>query len=136
MLWVIVVLKYSSFTKLLQGGYHLLQKVTVHSGIHNSVNEFDLSSSTSTHVAPNHDATTTMFDCRHSTLFLVLFIRSSPYILYPIRSKPVDICFIKPQDMLPVGRRVWIDVLQRTVCEPSCGLASVKVYALDDAHAN
>ena len=54
---------------------------------------------------PYHDDTTALFDCRHNTVFLVLFIGSSPYTLYPIRSKPVDLCFIKPQDMLPVGRR-------------------------------
>ncbi len=42
----------------------LLQNVTVHVGIHVSFNEPQLPSTSSSHAAPDHDATTTMLDCR------------------------------------------------------------------------
>ncbi len=65
--------------QFLKGGHHhLLQNATVHVGIHVSLNEPQLpSTSSSSHVAPNHDATTTMLDCRQGTIFLVVLIRAS-----------------------------------------------------------
>ncbi len=64
------------------GGYHLLlQYVTVHVWIHVSLNEPQLPSTNSSHVAPDHDATTTMLDCRQGTIFLVLLTRASPHML-------------------------------------------------------
>ncbi len=52
-----------------KGGDHaLLQYVTVHVGIHGSLNELWLLSAGSTHAAPDHDTPTTMLDCRQDTL--------------------------------------------------------------------
>ncbi len=68
--------------QFLKGGHHLLlQNVTVHVGIHVSFNEPQLPSTSSTHAAPDHDATTTMLDCRQGTIFLVLLTRVSPHML-------------------------------------------------------
>ncbi len=68
--------------QFLKGGHHLLlQNVTVHVGIHVSLNELQLRSTSSSHAAPDHDATTTMLDCRQSTIFLVLLTRASPHVL-------------------------------------------------------
>ncbi len=51
--------------QFLKGGHHLLlQNVTVHVGVHVSLNEPQLPSTSSSHAAPDHDATTTMLDCR------------------------------------------------------------------------
>ncbi len=56
-----------------KGGDHaLLQYVTVHVGIHGSLNELLLPSASSTHAAPNHDTPTAMLDCRQDTLVFVL----------------------------------------------------------------
>ncbi len=44
----------------------LLQYVTVHIGLHGSLNEPQLPSAGSTHAAPDHDTPTTMLDCRRS----------------------------------------------------------------------
>jgi len=38
-------------------------------------------STSSTHAAPDHDATTTMLDCRQDTIFLVLLTGASPHML-------------------------------------------------------
>ncbi len=66
----------------LKGGHHpLLQNVTVHVGIHVSLNEPQLPSTSSSHAAPDHDATTTMLDCRQGTIFMVLLTRASPHML-------------------------------------------------------
>jgi len=56
--------------QFLKGGHHvLLQNVTVHVGIHVFLNEAQLPSTSSTHAALDHDATTTMLDCRQDTIF-------------------------------------------------------------------
>ncbi len=62
--------------QFLKGGRHLLlQNVTAHVGIHVSLNEPQPPSTSSSHAAPDHDATTTMLDCRQGTVFLVLLTR-------------------------------------------------------------
>ncbi len=87
----------------LKGGHHLLlQNVTVYVGIHVSLNEPQLPSISSTHAAPDHDATTTMLDCRQGTIFLVLLTRASPHMLDTIWVKQVYLRLIRPQDMVPV----------------------------------
>ncbi len=89
--------------QFLKGGHHLLlQNVTVHVGIHVSLNEPQLPSTSSTHAAPDHDATTTMLDCRQDTLFLVLLTRASPHMLDTIWAKQVYLSLIRPQDMVLV----------------------------------
>ncbi len=76
---VIIMLENCHSAQFLKGGHHLLlQNVTVHVGIHVSLNEPQLRSTSSTHAAPDHDATTTMLDCRQGTIFLVLLTRASP----------------------------------------------------------
>ncbi len=67
-----------------------------------SLNELQLPSTSSTHAAPDHDATTTMLDCRQGTIFLVLLTRASPHMLDTIRVKQVYLRLIRPQDMVPV----------------------------------
>ncbi len=74
----------------------------VHVGIHVSLNEPQLPSTSSTHAAPDHDATTTMLDCRQDTIFLVLPTRASPHMLDTIWAKQVYLRLIRPQDMVPV----------------------------------
>ncbi len=54
------------------------------------------------HAAPDHDATTTMLDCRQGTIFLVLLTRASPHMLDTIWVKQVYLRLIRPQDMVPV----------------------------------
>ncbi len=89
--------------QFLKGGHHLLlQNVTVHVGIHVSLNEPQLPSTSSSDAAPDHDATTTMLDCRQGTIFLVLLTRSSPHMLDTIWVKQVYLGLIRPQDMVPV----------------------------------
>ncbi len=67
--------------QFLKGGHHLLlQNVTVHAGIHVSLNEPQLPSTSSSHAAQDHDATTTMLYCRQGTIFLVLLTRT-PHML-------------------------------------------------------
>ncbi len=69
----VVMLENCRSAQFLKGGHHLLlQNVTVHVGIHVSLNEPQLPSTSSTHTAPDHDATNTMLDCRQGKLFLVL----------------------------------------------------------------
>ncbi len=80
----------------------LLQNVTVHVGIHVSLNEPQLPSTSSIHAAPDHDATTTMLDCRRGTISLVLLTRASPHMLDTIWVKRVYLRLIRPQDMAPV----------------------------------
>ncbi len=61
----------------------------------------NLSSSTSsTHAAPDHDATTTMLDCRQGTIFLVLLTRASPHMLDTIWVKQVYLSLIRSLDMV------------------------------------
>ncbi len=87
--------------QFLKGGHHLLlHNVTVHVGIHVSLNEPQLPSTS--HPAPNHDATTTMLDCRQGTNFLILLTRASPHMLDTIWVKQVYLRLIRPQDMVPV----------------------------------
>ncbi len=70
---VIIMLEYCPAAQSPKGGDHaLLQYVTVHIGIHGSLNELSLPSAGSTHVAPDHDTPTTMLDCRQDTLVFVL----------------------------------------------------------------
>ncbi len=63
----------------LRRDHALLQYVTVHVGIHGSLNE--LPSAGSTHVAPEHDTPTTMLDCRQDTLVFVLLNWLPPHML-------------------------------------------------------
>ncbi len=87
--------------QFLKGGHHLLlHNVTVHVGIHVSLNEPQLPSTS--HPAPDHDATTTMLDCRQGTNFLILLTRASPHMLDTIWVKQVYLRLIRPQDMVPV----------------------------------
>ncbi len=89
--------------QFLKGGHYLLlQNVTVHVGIHVSLNEPQLPSTSSSHAAPDHDATTTMLDCRQGSIFLVLLTRASPHMLDTILVKQVYLRLIRPQDMVPV----------------------------------
>ncbi len=89
--------------RFMKGGNHLLlQNVTVHVGIHVSLNEPQLPSTSSSHAAPDHDATTTMLDCRQGTIFLALLTRASPHMLDTIWVKQVYLRLIRPQDMVPV----------------------------------
>ncbi len=89
--------------QFLKGGHHfLLQNVAVHVGIHVSLNEPQLSSTSSSRAAPDHDVTTTMLDCRQGTLFLLLLTRASPHTLDTIWVKQVYLRLIRPQDMVPV----------------------------------
>ncbi len=87
----------------MKGGHQLLlQNVTVHVGIHVSLSEPQLPSTSSTHAAPDHDATTIMLDCRQGTMFLVLLTRASPHMLDTTWAKQVNFRLIRPQDMVPV----------------------------------
>ncbi|KAL0152731.1 hypothetical protein M9458_052454, partial [Cirrhinus mrigala] len=56
-------------------------KASIHNGIHVSINELKLPSTSSTHAATDHDATTTILDCRQDTIFLVFLTRASPHML-------------------------------------------------------
>ncbi len=49
--------------------------------IHVYLNEPQLPSASSTHAAPDHDATATVLDCRQGTIFLVLLTRAPPHML-------------------------------------------------------
>ncbi len=94
--------------QFLKGGYHLLlQNVTVHVGIHVSLNEPQLPSTSSTHAAPDHDATTAMLDCRQGITFLVLLTRASPHMLNTIWVKQVYLRLIRPQDIHALGQVVF-----------------------------
>ncbi len=74
--------------QFLKGGHHLLlQNVTAHVGIHGSLNKPQLPSTSSSHAAPDHDATTTMLDCRKGTIFLVLLTMALPHMLDTIGFK-------------------------------------------------
>ncbi len=103
-LGVIIMLENCRSAQFLKGGNHLLllQNVTVHVRIHVSLNEPQLPSTSSSHAAPDHDATTTMLDCRQGTIFLVLLTRASPHMLDTIWVKQVYLRLIRPQDMVPV----------------------------------
>ncbi len=61
-----------------------------------------LPSTSSSHAAPDHDATTTMLDSSQGTIFLVLLTRASPHMLDTIWAKQVYLSLIRPQDMVPV----------------------------------
>ncbi len=65
-------------------------------------NEPELPSTSSSHAAPDHDATTTMLDCRRGSIFLVVLTRASPHMLDTILVKQVYLRLIRPQDMVPV----------------------------------
>ncbi len=89
--------------QFLKGGHHLLlQNVTVYVGIRVSLNKTQLPSTSSSHAAPDHDATTTMLDCRQGTIFLVLLTWASPHMLGTIWIKEVYLRLIRIQDMVPV----------------------------------
>ncbi len=131
-----------------EGGNHLLfQNVTVHVGIHVSLNEPQLPSTSSSHAAPDHDATTTMLDCRQGTIFLALLTRASPHMLDTIWAKQVYLRLIRPQDMVPVihalGQVVFSKLLaflwasfrrcfflRQWACKPSCCSVWRMVWAL------
>ncbi len=123
--------------QFLKGGHHLLlQNVTVHVGIHVSLNEPQLPSTSSSHAAPDHDATTTMLDCRQGTIFLVRLTRASSHMLDTIWVKQVYLRLIRPQDMVPVNSCSWTGCLQQTVCRLFCEPASEEASLWDDGHAN
>ncbi len=65
----------------------LLQYVTVHVGIHGSLNELLLPSAGSTHAALDHDPPTTMLDCRQDTFVFVLLSWLPPHMLDTIWTK-------------------------------------------------
>ncbi len=79
-----------------------LEEANRHVGIHVSLNEPQLPSTSSNHAAPDHDATTAMLDCRQGTIFLVLLTRESLHMLDTIWVKQVYLRLIRPQDMVPV----------------------------------
>ncbi len=100
---VIIMLDNCRLAQFLKGGHHhLLQNVTVHVGIHVSLIEPQLPSTSITHAATDHDTTTTMLDCRQGTIFLVLLTRASPHMLDTIWAKQVYLRLIRPQDIVPV----------------------------------
>ncbi len=122
----------------------LLQYVTVHAGIHVSLNEPQLpSTSSSTHAAPDHDYTSTVLDCRQDTILLILITRESLHMLDTIWVKPVNLRFIRPQDMFPVihalGQVIFSKLFQklqkslllgRRPCKLTCCSVRRKVLAL------
>ncbi len=85
---VIIMLEYCPAAQSPKGGDHaLLQYVTVHVGIHGSLNELYLPSAGSNHAAPDHDTPTTMLDCRQDTLVFVLLTWLPPHTLDTIWTK-------------------------------------------------
>ncbi len=77
-----IMLEYCPAAKSPEGGDHaLLQSVTVHVGIHVSLNKQELPSAGSTHAAPDHDTPTTMLDFRQDTLVFVLLTWLPPHTL-------------------------------------------------------
>jgi len=82
------MLEYCPAAQSPKGGDHaLLQYVTVHVGIHGSLNEMLLPSAGSTHAAPDHDTPTTMLDYRQDKLVFLLLTWLPPHPLDPIRTK-------------------------------------------------
>ncbi len=68
--------------QFLKGGHHLLfPNVTVHVGIHVSLNEPQLPSTSSSHAAPDHDATTTILYCRQGKFSWYSSPGTSPHML-------------------------------------------------------
>ncbi len=122
--------------QFLKGGHLLLQNFTVHVGVHVSLNEPQLPSTSSTHAAPDHDATTTMLTVGKAQFFLVLLTRASPHMLDTIWVKQVFLRLIRPQDMVPVIHCSWPGCLQQTVCRLFCEPASEEASFWDDSHAN
>ncbi|CAI9595008.1 unnamed protein product, partial [Staurois parvus] len=51
----------------------------------------------STHVAPQKDITTTMFHCRHHAFSFVLLTFATPYSFEAIRSKNIYLGLITPE---------------------------------------
>ncbi len=79
---VIIMLEYYPAAQSPKGGDHaLLQYVTVHVGIHGSLNELYLPSASSTHAAPDHETPSTMLDCRQDTIVFVLLTWLPPHML-------------------------------------------------------
>ncbi len=63
---VVILLEYCPAAQSPKGGDHaLLQYVTVHYGIHGSLNELYLPSAGSTHAASDHDTPITMLDYKN-----------------------------------------------------------------------
>ncbi len=123
--------------QFLKGGHHLLlQNVTVHVGIHVSLNELQLRSTSSSHAAPDHDATTTMLDCRQSTIFLVLLTRASPHVLDTIWVNQVYLRLVRLQDMVPIIHALDQVVFSKLFAGFFCEPASEEASFWDDDHAN
>ncbi len=79
---VVIMLEYCTAAQSLKGGDHaLLQYVTVHVGIHGSLNQLYLPSAGSTHAALGYGTPTTMLDCRQDTLVFVLLTWLPPHTL-------------------------------------------------------
>ena len=62
---------------------------------------------------PDHDATTTMLDCRQDEIILVLLTRSPPDMLDTIWAKQIDLSLVRPQNMLPVVHSLGLHVLSK-----------------------
>ncbi len=121
----------------MKGGHlFLLQSVTCSNSwfIHVSLNVPQLPSTSSCHAAQEHDATTTILDCRQGTILLVLFTRASSHMLDTIWVKHVYLRLIRPQDMVPVihvlGQVVFSKWFACFFCEP----ASEEASFWDDGH--
>ncbi len=120
-----------------KGGHQLLlQNVTVHVGIHVSLNEPQLPSTSSTHAAPDHDATTTMLDCRQGTIFLVLLTRASPHMLDTIWVKRVYLQTHQTTGHGSSNSCSWPGCLKQSICRLFCEPASDEASFWDDGHAN
>ncbi len=110
--------------QFLKGGHHLLlQNVTVH--------EPQLPSTSSSHAAPDHDATTTMLDWRQDTILLVLLTRVSPHMLDTIWVKQV---YLMPSSHCTILARFFTrrQVLINRRQMPEIGGKSVLVPASDN----
>ncbi len=120
-----------------EGKHHLLlQNVTVHVEIHVSLNESQLPSTSSSHATQDHDATTTMLDCRQGTIVLVLLTRVSPHMLDTIWVKHVYLRLIRPKGHGSSNSCSWPGCLQQTVCRFFCEPASEEASFWDDSYAN
>ena len=131
--WVHIHVGKAQFVK--RGDHALLQSVTVHIGIYVCLNEPQLPSAGSTHVAPDHDTTTTMLDCRQNTIILVLHTRAPPHMLDTIWAKQVYL--ITSDHRHGASNSCSLTAfLRQTVVGLSCEPASEEASFWDDGHAD
>ncbi len=90
----------------------------------------------SSHAAQDHDATTTMLDCRQGTIFLVLLARVLPHMLDTIWVKQVYLRLIRSQDMVQVINALCQVVFSKLFAGFFCELASEEASFWDNGHAN